>query len=357
MESPQSPNVEMSENKGVVGLTNIGNTCYGNAVLQAVRHQVDLTIFFLQNQHDPLLKKKPQSEKTTLASNYGKLLKSLWTGETGCIQTREFWGAMIPAAIKVGFEQFRIPMAHDAHEFLVFLLDQLHEAMAEEVTMTIKASPASENYSALTAWKQSFEKSYSPLVELMFGLQRKCVKCESCSKESITWETMNIVKGSVPKKQDVVQDKVIHLLDILKEDQKDESIEEYHCEACGVSDKKKRTKAIVTRTLWRLGNCVILVLKRNESNGRKIHTKVQIPLEVQFHDLFHASSHEPSSTDMYELFSAVYHHGSSGGGHYTAEAKHPVTGKWAHYDDESGRVIEAPTLDENTYIVMYRRKV
>jgi ubiquitin C-terminal hydrolase len=340
----------MSENKGVVGLTNIGNTCYGNAVLQALRHQVDLTIFLLQNQHEDLVKRKSVSEKTTLLNAYGKLLKELWTGETGCVQTREFWGGMIPAAIKAGFEQFRIPMAHDAHEFLVFLLDQLHEAMAEEVTMTIKSNAVSDNHSALTAWKRSFEKSYSPLVELIFGLQRKCVKCEDCAKESITWETMNILKASVPRKQDIGDGKV-GLLDLLKLDLHDESIDEYHCEGCA----PKRTKATVSRTLWRLGNCVMIVLKRNESNGRKIHTPVQIPLELTFNTLFHNSSKEPSSHDKYELFSAVYHHGSSGGGHYTAQAKHPVSGKWAHYDDESGHCIDGPTLDENTYIVMYRR--
>ena len=338
-----------SEKKGIIGLTNIGNTCYGNAVLQALRSQVDFTLFILQGQHLELLKRKPASEKSKLLESYGELVRSLWSSEVGTVATKEFWGAMIPAAIKVGFEQFRIPMAHDAQEFLGFLLDQFHEALSEEVSITIRANPSNTDIKgALEFWKSSFEKSYSPLVELLFSIQRKCVKCEDCHAESITWETTNMSKVCVPK-----SDTPVDLLDLLVSEGQGESIEEYACEKC----KPKRTKATVTKSLWRLGNWVIIMLKRNENNGRRINTKVNIPLKCSFHPAFHSKSQEPSSNDPYELFAAIHHHGSAGGGHYTTQAKHPVTGRWAHYDDEVGKEIpeEHPILDASTYIVMYRR--
>jgi len=352
---PQSP-IKMSlgsasEKKGITGLTNIGNTCYGNAVLQALRSQVDFTIFILQGQHTELLKRKPASEKSKLLESYGELVRSLWSSEVGTVQTKEFWGAMIPAAIKAGYEQFRIPMAHDAHEFLNFLLDQFHEALSEEVVMTLRSNPANSDIKgALEFWKSSFEKSYSPLVELVFSIQRKCVKCEGCSAESITWETLNMTKVSVKK-----SDTPVDLLDLLVSEGDDDAIEDYACDTC----KPKRTKATVTRSLWRLGNWVIIMLKRNENNGRRINTKVNIPLECSFTPAFSPKSQEPSSRDSYELFASIHHHGAAGGGHYTAQAKHPVTGKWVHYDDESARELESGQLmlDPSTYIVMYRRIV
>jgi ubiquitin C-terminal hydrolase len=264
------------------------------------------------------------------------------------VKTKEFWGTMIPAAIKAGFEQFRIPMAHDAHEFLVFLLDQFHEAMAEEVVMTIRSPPEkTDTRAALEAWKTAFQKSYSPLVELVFGLQRKSVRCENCQAESVSWETMNMTKVSVPKNPTTP---TVNLLDLVKEEGAEDTIDGYHCEKCN-----QRIKATVTRSLWRLGNWVIIVLKRNENSGRRINTRVEIPLKTSFASCFHPSSTEPSSRDSYELFATIHHHGSSGGGHYTAQAIHPVSGKWAHYDDESGREIPEPHLDASTYIVMYRR--
>jgi ubiquitin C-terminal hydrolase len=101
---------------------------------------------------------------------------------------------------------------------------------------------------------------------------------------------------------------------------------------------------------------VIIVMKRNENSGRKITTQVEIPLQTTFGASFHPSSTEPSGRDTYELFATIHHHGSSGGGHYTSQAKHPVSGVWAHYDDESARSLpDGPHLDSSTYIVMYRR--
>jgi len=343
----------MSEHKGFVGLSNIGNTCYGNATLQAIRHQVDLTIFFMQGQHKDLLSKKKSSEKTELLESYGNLVQDLWTKEKGYGNTRPFWKAMIPAAMKAGFEQFRIPIPHDAHEFLIFLLDEMHEGLAEEVNIKIRAtSDNSEITNALTFWKKSFEKSYSPLVELVFALQRKSVKCE-CSKESVSWATMNMIKVAVPQlqKDDAHTGQPVDLLDLMKSDGNDEVIEGYACDSCD----PKRTKATMSHSLWRLGNWVIIVLKRNENSGRRINTHVNIPMTTSFNTLFHSDSAEPSASCTYELFSTIHHHGSSGGGHYTAHAKHPVTGHWAHYDDESMMHVHTPKLDASTYIVMYRR--
>ena len=112
----------------------------------------------------------------------------------------------------------------------------------------------------------------------------------------------------------------------------------------------------MTRSLWRLGNWAVIVLKRNENSGRRINTRVTIPMTTSFDRAFHPSSQEPSARDTYELFATIHHHGSAGGGHYTAHAKHPVSGRWAHYDDESATPVDAPSLDASTYIVMYRRQ-
>jgi len=361
--------------KGLVGLTNIGNTCYGNATLQALRHQVDLTIYILQGQHLKLMENKPKTDKTRMMESYGELVRALWTKEEGVVSTKPFWSAMIPVAMKEGFEQFRIPMPHDAHEFLVFILDQIHEALSEKVTMTIR--PPLENTqktrdaaNALGFWKSAFEKSYSPMVDLLFGLLRKSVTCEVCKNESVTWETMNIHKLCVPKQAD----RPLGLLDLMREECNGETIDEYacdHCIAAASSDEKQeakeeepkaptkpapvRTKANKTLSYWRLGNWVIVTLKRNENNGRKINTVVDIPKTIEFGELFHPNSEEASAKASYELFSTIEHHGGSGGGHYTSHAKHSVTEKWTFYDDESGIEVPDVRINNSTYVVMYRK--
>ena len=338
----------MSDKKGIVGLSNIGNTCYGNATLQAIRHQVDFTLYLLQDNYKDILNRKQTNEKTKLLEKYTELIKKMWTGEKEYENTREFWGYMVPAAIVAGVDHFRMPVAHDAHEFLVFLLDQFHEALSEEVSMIVKVDPSKTTVKdALHFWKKHFEKSYSPLVELVFNLNQKCITCSECKNESISWETLNMMKVSIPK----IQDENLDLVELMKNEMKDEELEEYSCEKC-----KKKVKAIVSQKMWRLGNWVIVVLKRNENSGRRINTRVDIPMTTYFTPLFHNHSEEPSRNLEYELFATIHHHGSARGGHYTSQAKHPVSGSWTRYDDENSYSIDKPHLDESTYIVMYRKK-
>ena len=338
-----------TDKKGIVGLTNIGNTCYGNATLQAIRHQVDFTIFLLQENHKKILDKKEPNEKTILLEKYSDLVHAMWKTEHSYEKTHDFWSSMIPSAMKAGFEQFRFPQAHDAHEFLVFLLDTFHEALANPVKMVIKDTTKGQAKEALEFWKKSFEKIYSPFVDLVFGLQRKSICCSECKKESVTWETLNMFKVSVPKLTSSTNP--VELLDLMASEGSSESIEDYSCDSCS----PKRTKADITHTMWRLGNWVIVVLKRIENNGRRINTPVNIPLTTTFERIFHSSSPERSGKDKYQLFATINHHGSAGGGHYTAQAKHPVTGEWVFYDDERTSSIQEPTLDPSVYIVMFRR--
>jgi ubiquitin C-terminal hydrolase len=327
------------------------------------------------------MENKPKTDKTRMMESYGELVRALWTKEEGAVSTKPFWSAMIPVAMKEGFEQFRIPMPHDAHEFLVFILDQIHEALSEKVTMTIR--PPLENTqktrdaaNALGFWKSAFEKSYSPMVDLLFGLLRKLVVCEVCKNESVTWETMNIHKLCVPKQAD----RPLGLLDLMREECNGETIDEYACDHCissaasatnakqaeeakeekptkaaASAAKPVRTKANKTLSYWRLGNWVIVTLKRNENNGRKINTVVDIPKTIEFGELFHPNSEEASAKASYELFSTIEHHGSSGGGHYTSHAKHSVTEKWTFYDDESGIEVPDVRINNSTYVVMYRK--
>jgi hypothetical protein len=312
-------------------------------------------------------------------------MKDLWKDgpelEGKVIQSRPFWGQMIPAAMRAGFEQFRIPMAHDAHEFLVFLLDQIHEGLSTKTEMTIRHHPSHTDLdrAALESWRRFFSKSYSPLVEILFGLQMRTVSCETCKKESNTWETMNMLKASVPASSALgmqvpaslasptalgmqvpaAADAPIQMMDLLIAESKGDVIEDYHCESCPVPASsapgwRASTRACIQQRLWRLGAWVIVVLKRNEAGGRRIQTQVQIPDQVSFEPLFVTASPEPSRTKTYELFASIHHHGSARGGHYTSFARSPVTNVWAHFDDEREMKVEAPTLDASTYIVMYR---
>ncbi len=347
-EQPMQP---LKEDKGVTGLANMRNTCYMNAALQALRHNTEISAFFLENRHQQWIQKKPDSHKVELVKAYADLLRSLWSAsKPAYVRPTGFIQSMIPAAVSAGFDQFQVPLQHDSHEFLTFLLDQLHEGMAEEVNIEIhRPTPKTEQdkiiQKALEAWKRMFSKQYSPFTEMIYGLFRTTITCETCKATSDSWETFNCLKLHFHSGECTLES-------MLKEEFQPETIEGYACEKC----QPARTNATKQTRIWRLPRMILISLKRFTMDGKKLYTNFQMPSNnsLVFKPYFSAESPEPSQYQPYECFASVDHHGSAGGGHYTAQAKSPLTDKWHTFDDETASSISEPQFGVSSYILFFK---
>ena len=346
-----------NEEKGVTGILNMRNTCYMNAALQALRHNTELSAFFLENKYEQWVQKKPASAKVELVRGYADLLRSLWSGsKPAYVRPEGFLQCMRPAAIAAGFDQFATPLQHDSHEFLTFLLDQLHEGMAEEVNIEITRPPPTTPkdkaiQNALEAWKANFGKTYSPLTEMIYGLMRVSLTCQSCGTCTDKWEPFNCFKLSIPATYDLSGEKP-SIDSMMLDELKEETIEGYACEKCS----PERTTVVRKSSIWRLPRMLCLSLKRFGYDGRKIHTPIQFQTQtpLTFGQYFSIDSPEPSRNTSYECFATVDHHGVAGGGHYTAQARSPLSEKWHVFDDETAYSIDEPHFGESTYILFLK---
>ena len=349
MSSPESK-------KGVIGLQNLGLTCYANATLQALRHVERIPWIFTNGRYDTLYKKDPSEKlrlKQEVTRSFADVLQQQENGMSPAVlRPMGFINALRSSVRGSVYEQFCQTAPHDSHEFLMFMLECLHESTAMEVEMEImKSQPTNDTekrvIQALECWKKEFSKEYSPLVDLFHGLMHVRTTCSSCKATTHRWESFNTLKAVVPTNTDTEVD----ILSMLKKDMMGEDIEGYSCDTCSPI----RTTAHRCSFIWRLPQTLILCLKRFTYDGRKIHTKITAPSLLDTVSLFSGESPEKGGRTEYSLRSIVDHHGGAGGGHYTAQCKDKIDGTWYLYDDEMARPMTGPHIGETTYVLFYER--
>ncbi|KAI9495263.1 ubiquitin carboxyl-terminal hydrolase-domain-containing protein [Zychaea mexicana] len=77
--------------KGVCGLTNLGNTCFMNSALQCLSNTPQLSKYFLSGKHkEELNRDNPLGMKGEVAEAYGEVIEELWSGTERSIAPRHF---------------------------------------------------------------------------------------------------------------------------------------------------------------------------------------------------------------------------------------------------------------------------
>ena len=335
--------------RGIVGLANLGNTCYMNSAIQAFRHCPEWTLFCSKDTLKEHIR-DPTTKASTTLLGYQDLVKSLWGG-TGPAYVRPmgFYAELKKAVTGTVYDVFIQKTPQDAHEFLMWLLDQMYMATQKQAELPVPNQgalpPMAEQ--AVTAWSKAFSHQHSPLTDLIFGLLRVQYHCHGCKAVHTRWETFNCIKvplGTQPTGEPWT------LETCIQHEFHQEEIEGYACDSC-----KQKTTVTKVPTLWKLPKVLILSLRRFTPMGTRDNTPVQISNDtLNFSEFFSQESQELTRTKDYRLFGTVDHHGHHMGGHYTAQTFNPVWKTWHRYDDEQAIRIEAPHFGVQTYMLLFR---
>lgn len=344
--------------QGGGGLINMGLTCYGNAVIQNLRHLSKLVWIMEDGKYNTLFKKdavKQRKKSQELTQAFAEVVQFLGKCKKGqSVRPGNLWKTIIPAVQDTMYEQFAEKTFHDSHEFYQLILETIHQSTIQEVDMKIiRPAPVTPRdrliHAALASWQKNFEKEYSPFVHMFYGMYHQKTVCQTCQNVSHRWDPFNSLKVPIP-----TEGGACDIMAALKDDLlHEEMIEGYQCDACGPAARHVAKKSV---TIWKLPLVLAVTVKRFMNNGQKIRTPVApVQATIDFTPYFSEDSPEREATIHYTLRGIVDHHGSSMGGHYTAQCRRIDSGDWFHYDDENVASLAGPQFGESTYMMFLER--
>ena len=337
---------------GRTGIANMGNTCFLNSCMQVINHTYELNELLRSSGLNKLLKIDTDDGK--LMSEWIDLHNVMWSGN-GIVTPRKFVHNVHTIAKKKGVELFTGFAQNDMPEFLLFIIDCMHNSISRCVNMNISGTPmnnkdimATKCYNML---KTIYSKEYSEVMDLFYGIYVS----EIISKDLTTYHAMK------PEHFFILD------LPIFNNDQPFNNI--YEClnhytqsetlsgDNSWFNEKTKQKEEVIKQiSFWSFPKIFVVVLKRFTPDGRrKIVSKVDFPVNNLNLSAYVKGYNQLSY--VYDLYGICNHFGGTSGGHYTAFVKN-AKNEWIHYNDDIIEDIkqESDLITSNAYCLFYRKK-
>jgi len=347
---------DIFKEKGILGMANLGNTCYINSLLAILSHTYELNKFLFSEKYNLIFnKKKPES---IVLTEWKHLLSLIWnsdaTADTGSgINPIRFIKIFKSFANFKKREEFSGFDQNDISELYIFLIDIFHTSLSREIQINIKGNVENETdeiaKNCYQLIKRMYSKEYSEIWNLFSGI----LVTQIYSKDKSICHTSNpdpyfSIEVPVPN----LGDKQIDLLDCLDEYTKDELLEG---ENNWFNEKTNKKEDIIKNIrFWSLPNVLCIVLKRFNNNASKKKNLVKFPVTDDLDLNKYCIGYEKTKY-KYSLYGVGNHIGSSNGGHNTAFVKN-INNDWYFFNDLVVKKVNASQIiTPMAYCLFFRR--
>lgn len=302
------------------GLTNCGNSCYANAVLQCLAYTRPLTSYLFQGFHS----KRCQKKGWCFTCEFEYLIQKAKEGNS----------PLSPIGILSKIHKIGSHLGHgreeDAHEFLRCAVDTMQSICLKEAGVS---SPLAEE---------------TTLVGYTFGgYLRSKIKCLRCLGKSERYERMMDLTVEIDGDIGTLEEALGQFTapEILDKDNK------YNCSRCKTYEKARKKLTVLEAP-----NILTIVLKRFQSgNFEKLNKSVQFPEVLNMAPYMSGTK---DKSPLYSLYAVVVHldiMNAAFSGHYVCYVKN-IQGEWFRTDDSRVEPVElSRVLSERAYMLLYAR--
>ena len=340
---------EKYNDKGLSGLTNLGNTCFLNSIMQILSHTYELNNFLNLKTYKNRLNNKYDS---ALLIEWDNLREVLW--KENCIvspfkfvKTVQKLAHLKSKDLFTGFNQ------NDSTEFLIFVIDCFHNSLSREVNMTIEGEVKNEKdkvaVKCFERIKHMYSNDYSEIWSIFYGIHvSQLTSIETNNVISMVPEPYFMINLPIPE-----NNKNPTLIDCFDLYVEGEVLDGENCVTNETTGKKEAVKKNIV--FWNFPNVLVIDIKRFNSMNKKNQIFIDFPLENL--DLSKYVVGYDKNKYIYDLFGVSNHSGSVMGGHYTSFVKN-ANGKWYHYNDTSVAevALSKQIITPKAYCLFYRKK-
>ena len=345
MEEKKENKYEKYEDKCLVGLRNLGNSCFLNSCVSVLIHTYEL--------QDILIVKSSinkRAEDVKILTEWNKLSDAMFRSpKKSIISPVSFVMAVREVALKKNMDDFSKCIQNDICEFLGFIINTLHDAISTKVKMNICGDIKTEQDKlgvlALNTIKNMYSKDYSKIIKTFYGVSISTLQ----TQHNISQIGEPFFTLSMP-----IPTNATTLFDCIDEYVKPEILDGDDC----VLDEKTGEKVSGEKKVrfWSLPDILIIELKRSMWGGvgAKNIKHIDFPLDgANFSSYVDGYAGENS---IYNLYGVCNHIGGVNGGHYTAYIKN-ANGCWYHCNDDSITEIDSDRIITACASCLFYRRV
>ncbi|KAI9188838.1 ubiquitin-specific protease doa4 [Blastocladiella emersonii ATCC 22665] len=325
---------QVARSHGVVGLKNLGNSCYQNSILQCLQGTVPLARFFASGEfRSHVNPKNPLGTGGKVARAFFDLIQDMVRSSGTTVAPVAFRDMLADVA-----PHFATREQQDSQEFLTYLLDALHEDLKQPPPPNA-ALPPDDNDDLATldphdagriAWDRYLVRNASFVTHLFQGMLRSQLRCLTCGATSVTFAPFTSLSLPLPAAGGGGGG-VAALEACLDEFLRPEILDgddAWRCPACKCARRSEKSTLIT-----RFPAILVVHLKRFSYAGpfrNKLMHLVQFPIRALNLNEYLGY---PRGADalVYDLYGVSNHYGGLDGGHYTAAVQHGDD--WHYFDD------------------------